>query len=172
MLIRYSAVLALLLSGCGAWQAVSDSTSNAYDTVFHNRGRTVNVDLGANAGLNRDSAGRSNSVAVRVYQLKDRKRFDGASYGDLIVKDAPVLNEDLQASMAVVVNPGGAANLSQPMMKDTKYVAIAAFFQNPDKTGTWKQVIKSESLSADEPLKLALVDKALSITDDTKARRK
>ncbi|SAK80997.1 Type VI secretion lipoprotein [Caballeronia catudaia] len=136
MFKRYSAILTLLLSGCGAWQAVSDTSVVAYDAVFHRRVEEVNVDLSARAELNPDSAGRSTSVAVRVYQLKDRKRFDAASYGELIVKDTPVLSEDLQASMAAVVNPGGAASLSQPMVKGTEYIAIAAFYQNPDKTGT------------------------------------
>ena len=49
------------------------------------------------------------SVAVRVYQLKDRKMFDGASYEDLLGNDRTLLAQDLQASMASVLNPGASA---------------------------------------------------------------
>nr|WP_306805649.1 type VI secretion system lipoprotein TssJ [Caballeronia sp. BR00000012568055] len=172
MFKRYSAILTLLLCGCGAWQAASDSTSNAYDTMFHNRGKTINIDLSASDTLNQDSAGRSRSVAVRVYQLKDRKRFDDASYADLVAKDTTVLASDVQSSMAAVVNPGGAISVSQPMMRDTKFVAVAAFYPGADKAGSWKQVIKSKTLSKDEPLKLLLADKTLSLIEETKSGTK
>jgi type VI secretion system protein VasD len=172
MFQRYRVMLTLLLSGCGAWQAASDSTSNAYDTMFHNRGKTVNVDLSASDKLNQDSAGRSRSVAVRVYQLQDRKRFDEASYADLVSKDMEILAPDVQASMAAVVNPGGAISFSQPMERDTKYVAIAAFYPSADKAGTWRQVIKVNTLSADEPLMLVLTDKSLAVSSQASKLRK
>lgn len=82
---------ALLLSACGAWQAVSDTTSSAYHAVFFKQVKVLNVDLSAREALNPDDAGRATSVAVRVYQLKDRKLFDGASYDDLLKNDRTVL---------------------------------------------------------------------------------
>jgi type VI secretion system protein VasD len=166
MFRRSGVILTLLLGGCGAWQAASDTTSNAYDSMFHNRGKTINVDVSADPVLNQDSAGRSRSVAVRVYQLKDRKRFDEASYGDLVAKDTTVLAPDMQASMAGVINPGGAASFSQPMQQDTKYVAIAAFYRNAQQTGLWKRVIKSQALSADKPLRLTLANTTLDLPND------
>lgn len=160
MLKRSSAMLALLLSGCGVWQAASDKTAAVYDTVFHNLGKTVNVDLTAGENLNQDDAGRSTAVAVRVYQLKERKRFDAASFGELANQDTTVLGPDLLASTAAVVNPGGSASLSQPMIKGTEYVATAVFYQNVDKAGTWKQVVVANKLPFDAPLKLVLGDKS------------
>lgn len=70
-------------------------------------------------------------IAVRVYQLKDRKSFDGASYDDLLKNERAVLSADLQDTTGVVVNPGSAASLSQPMRPDTEYIAIVGFFRNP-----------------------------------------
>jgi type VI secretion system protein VasD len=172
MLKRYSVILTILLSACGAWQAASDSTSNAYDTMFHNRGKTVNVDLNASAGLNQDSAGHSRPVAVRVYQLKERQRFDEASYADLVSKDTTVLASDVQASVAVVVNPGGAASVSQPMLKDTKYVAIAAFYQNFENAGSWKYVVPQKDMPTDTPLKLTLADRTVGIVTSARTRKR
>ena len=130
MPIRSTAPLlaaSLLLSACGAWQSVSNTSSSAYHAVFFKQVKVLNVDLTARASLNPDEAQRSTSVAVRVYQLKDRKLFDSASYDDLLKHDKTVLAQDLQASIATVVNPGGSASMSQPMQADTEYVAVVAF---------------------------------------------
>lgn len=164
MSIRFavSTVLsALLLSACGAWQSVSDTSSSAYRAVFFKQVKVLNVDLSAREALNPDDAGRATSVAVRVYQLKDRKMFDGASYEDLLKSDRTILAQDLQANLAAVLNPGASASLSQPMQADTKYIAIVAFYRNPDNGDGWKYVIEKKKLDADKPLKLELVDQLL-----------
>src|SRR5579871_3474031 len=163
-----TAASALLLSACGAWQSVSDTTSSAYHAVFFKQIKTLNVDLSARAELNPDDAGRPTSVAVRVYQLKDRKTFDGVSYDDLLKNDRTVLAQDLQESMAAVLNPGAAASLSQPMKDDTKYVAIVAFYRNPGSGDGWKYVIEKKKLDADKPLKLQLVDQLLLADGDSR----
>jgi type VI secretion system protein VasD len=156
----------VLLCACGTWQAVSDGTSSAYHSVFFKQVKVLNVDLSARAGLNPDDAGRSTSLAVRVYQLKDRKLFDGVSYDDLLKNDRTVLAQDLQASMAAVVNPGASVSLSQPMQADTKYVAIVAFYRNPGNGDGWKYVIVKKKLSADAPLKLTVMDQELVASGD------
>ncbi|MCA8236172.1 type VI secretion system lipoprotein TssJ [Burkholderia cenocepacia] len=164
MSIRFavSTVLSvLLLSACGAWQSVSDASSSAYRAVFFKQVKVLNVDLSAREALNPDDAGRATSVAVRVYQLKDRKMFDGASYEDLLKNDRTVLAQDLQANLAAVLNPGASASLTQPMQVGTKYVAVVAFYRNPGNGDGWKYVIEKKQLDADKPLKLELVDQFL-----------
>jgi type VI secretion system protein VasD len=156
----------LLLSACGAWQAVSDGTLSAYHAVFYKQVKTLNVDLTARASLNPDDADRSTSVAVRVYQLKDRKLFDAASYDDLLKNDRTVLAQDLRASLATVVNPGASASLSQPIQPDMQYIAIVAFYRDPGAGGEWRRVIAKKALSADAPLKLDLVNHELVASDD------
>lgn len=135
MFYRMSAATAaavLLLSGCGAWQSVSDASSNAYRAVFFKQVKVLDVDLTARAAMNPDDAGRPTSVAVRVYQLKDRKMFDAASYDDLLKNDRTVLAQDLQADMSATVSPGASSSLSQPMQRETKYVAVVALYRVPE----------------------------------------
>jgi len=152
----------LLLSACGAWQAVSDTSSSAYRAVFFKQVKTLNVDLTARASLNPDDAGHPTSVAIRVYQLKDRQLFDGASYADLLKADRTVLAQDLQAaSVSTVLNPGASASLTQPLQSDTKFIAVVAFYREPGSDGAWKRVIERKQLDADKPLKLELVDQNL-----------
>ncbi|HGY5508762.1 type VI secretion system lipoprotein TssJ [Burkholderia territorii] len=159
----------VLLSACGAWQAVSDASSSTYHAVFFKQVKVLNIDLSAREALNPDDAGRPTSVAVRVYQLKDRKMFDGASYEDLLKNDRTVLAQDLQTSMASVMNPGASASLTQPMQADTKYVAIVAFYRNPGNGDGWKYVIEKKKLDADKPLKLELVDQLLIVQNDMRS---
>lgn len=161
----------LLLSACGAWQTVSDGTSSAYHAVFYKQVKTLNVDLTARASLNPDETNRSTSVAVRVYQLKDRKLFDAASYDDLLKNDRTVLAQDLQTSIATVVNPGASASLSQPMQPDTHYIAVVAFYRDPGSDGVWRRVIAKKDLSADVPLKLDLVNRELVASNDVAKER-
>lgn len=161
----------LLLSGCGAWQSVSDSTSSAYRAVFYKQVKVLNVDLTARASINPDEAKRSTSVAVRVYQLKDRKVFDKASYDDLLKNDKTLLAQDLQDSTGTVVNPGASASVTQPMHADTEYVGIVAFYREPDSTGSWRRVVPKKKLSPDEPLKLELIDRELIATTDPAKQR-
>ncbi|MDT8840353.1 type VI secretion system lipoprotein TssJ [Paraburkholderia fungorum] len=167
------AVLAscVLLTACGAWQTVSDGTSSAYHAVFYKQVKTLNVDLTARASLNPDETNRSTSVAVRVYQLKDRKLFDAASYDDLLKNDRTVLAQDLQTSIATVVNPGASASLSQPMQADTRYIAIVAFYRDPGADGAWRRVVAKKDLSADLPLKLDLVNRELVASNDVAKER-
>ncbi|RQZ36468.1 type VI secretion system lipoprotein TssJ [Burkholderia sp. Bp9090] len=147
---------ALLLSGCGAWQSVSDASSNAYRAVFFKQVKVLNVDFTARASLNPDEAGRATSVAVRVYQLKDRKMFDEATYENLLKNDRTVLAQDLQADISTVVNPGASSSLSQPMQRETKYVAVVALYRVPGASGDWKRVIEKKKLDPDKPLRMDL----------------
>ncbi len=161
----------LILDACGAWQSASDATSTAYHAVFYKQVKTLNLDLTARASLNPDEADRPVSVAVRVYQLKDRRSFDAASYDDLLNHDRAVLAADLQDSAGVVVNPGSAASVSQPMRADTGYVAVVAFFRDVKDDRDWRRVISKQSMSASEPLRFELVDRELVALTDAPRQR-
>ena len=169
--VMATAGLCLILSACGAWQSVSDGTANAYNAVFHKTVKTLDIDLSARPALNSTSGTQPFSVAVRIYQIKDRKGFDAASYDDLLNEDRTVLAQDLQDMSSVIVTPGGAVNVTQPMKADTQYVAVVAFFRDPTGGTTWRRVFPKKSLSADDPLKLELVGNDLVAAGDAQKTR-
>lgn len=169
--VMATAGLCLALSACGAWQSVSDGTASAYNAVFHKTVKTLNVDLSAHSSLNSTSGTQPFSVAVRIYQLRDYKGLDAASYYDLLDNDRTVLGADLQDMASVIVSPGGAINVTQPMKADTQYVAIVAFFRDPTGGTTWRRVFPKKALSADDPLKLELVGNDLVTAGDTQKTR-
>lgn len=154
------------LAACGAWQSVSDTSASAYRVVFKKQVKTLELDLTARAALNPDEASRAVSVAVRVYQLKDRASFDTASYADLLKKDRVVLGSDLLESLGQAVNPGSAASLSQPMNPAAQFVGVAAFFRDAQDDHDWRRVIPVSALRPDSPLKLTLTGSELVVGNE------
>jgi type VI secretion system protein VasD len=155
-----------VVAACGAWQSVSDTSADAYRAVFKKHVKTLDIDLTARAALNPDEASRAVSVAVRVYQLKDRTSFDAASYADLLKKDRAVLGSDLLESLGQTINPGSAASLSQPVNPDTQFVGFAAFFRDVHDDHDWRRVIPVRDLRPDSPLKLTLTGSELVVGDE------
>jgi type VI secretion system protein VasD len=169
--MRFTSVVivcgSLLLSACGAWQAISDTGAS----LFTKRVKVVNVDFKARDLINPDERQKALPVAVRVYQLRDRKAFDAATYSDLLKNDRTMLAPDLLDSHGVIVIPGGAASVSQPMQEDTRFVAVAVFFRDATVDADWRRVVARKALSADDPLKFTLLGSQLIGANDVPAAR-
>ncbi|MEL4014428.1 type VI secretion system lipoprotein TssJ [Dryocola clanedunensis] len=148
-------LLAFSLAGCGVTQSVSDGTKSAFTSVFYKKIKVLHLDFTAREALNtdaRENHSLSESVVVRVYQLKDRKIFDKTVYQQLLKDGDNILQADLLASREVVVKPGGDASLDMPMEADTKFVAVVGLFRHPDMiNNTWKLVMEREALDPDKP---------------------
>jgi type VI secretion system protein VasD len=160
----------LLVSACGAWQSVSNGTANAYNAVFHETVKTLDIALSARSSVNSGADNRPHSVAVRIYQLKDRKAFDAASYEDLLQDDRTVLAADLQDMASVIVAPDGAVNVTQPMRADTQYIGVVAFFREAN-GATWRRTFPKKALSPDDPLRLQVVGNDLLAPGDVPKER-
>lgn len=148
-------LLAFSLTGCGLTQSVTDGTKSAYNSVFYKKIKVLHLDFTAREALNtdaRENNSLSESVVVRVYQLKDRKTFDKTVYQQLLKEGETVLKADLLSSRDVVVKPGGDASLDMPMEADAQFVAVVGLFRHPDmENNTWKLVIQREELDPDKP---------------------
>lgn len=146
---------ALILTGCGVTQSVTDGTKSAFNSVFYKKIKILHLDFTAREALNTDSRENnslSEPVVVRVYQLNDRKTFDKTVYQQLLQDDASILKDDMLASRNIVVKPGGDASLDMPMEEEAQFVAVVGLFRHPDMTNdTWKQVIKRSDLDPDKP---------------------
>ncbi len=99
----------------------------------------------------RENNSLSESVVVRIYQLKDIKTFDRSVYQQLLNDGETTLGADLLATRDVVVKPGGDALLNMPMEEEAKYVAVVGLFRHPDMhTNSWKLTIDREALDPDK----------------------
>ena len=121
-------LMALILTGCGVTQSVTDGSKSAFNSVFYKKIKILHLDFTAREALNTDSRENnslSEPVVVRVYQLKDRKTFDKTVYQQLLQDDSTILKDDMLASRDVVVKPGGDANLDMPMEEKMNAVIVA-----------------------------------------------
>lgn len=95
-------------------------------------GNMVNTSMRSERELNRNAAGTSLPVVVRVYQLSDDTAFKNAAFRDLWKRDTEILGSSLLSSKEVVMQPDFKDSVSFPLNEGTKFVAGVAIFRNPD----------------------------------------
>lgn len=155
---------AVLLTGCGLTQKVSEGTKAVATSIFYKQVRTLHLDIRARAALNVNDDGISLPTMIRIYQLKDRKAFDGADYKALSAGDALVIKADLLAEKDIRLKPGEAVQIDMPMEETAQYVAVAAMFLSPDQTrNTWRVVIPRKDLDPDKARLIEAGDNRLTL---------
>lgn len=88
--------------------------------------------MGLNAGseVNPSVRGRASPVMVRIYQLKNNVRFNGADFLSLYEKDKDVLGDELIAREEQILEPGKALELELPASPEMRFVAVFAGFRD------------------------------------------
>ena len=97
--------------------------------------------------LNRDINGKSLSVVVSVYQLKDAREFSKLTF-DALASGRPeseLLGPALLEKSDAIVVPGGLYTGSEKLLENAKYVGIVAFFRRPDPY-YWRQLVDAETV--------------------------
>lgn len=160
-------VAVALLSGCGLTQSVVEGTKSATKSIFYKQITTLRLDFTGRAALNRDDqdmTALSVPTLVRVYQLRDGKALEKATYQSVLNEGDTLLQADLLAWREVVVKPGEGATLDMPLEKDAKFVAVVGMFRMPDTTkNTWRLVIPREQLEPDRARVIELGDNTLKL---------
>jgi type VI secretion system protein VasD len=154
-----------MTAGCGVGQAVKDNTVDAAKWAFTTQVKTMSVDLVARSSLNANAAGQSLSTVVRFYQLKDRKAFEQLDYAQLQTNDLDALKADLLARKDVVLRPGAAASVNEPMQDDTQFIGVVAFFREPDRDSVWKLAIPKQQWKKTDPVKIEVRGNVLELAD-------
>jgi len=97
--------------------------------------------------LNRDTNGKSLSVVVRIYQLKDAREFSKLTFDTLADgrPESELLGPALLDKSDAVVVPGGSYVSTEKLLEDTKFVGIVAFFRQPDQH-YWRQLVAAEAI--------------------------
>lgn len=157
-------LLPLLLSSCGLSQRVGQGASSVADVVFFRKIDTLHLTLSSRSALNNNEGGEALPTVVWVYQLKDRKIFDTASYSTLLKQDKTLLAADLLDKQVVQVMPNNDATLAVPMHADAQFVAVVALFMAPDmKNNTWRIVIERNDLDPNKDRVVELNDNRLQL---------
>jgi type VI secretion system protein VasD len=152
------------LSGCGLTQTASDGTVAVTKSIFYKQVKTLHLDIKARDAINSNATGAPLATVVRVYQLKDRKTFDGTDYPSLFADDSQAIKADLLAEKDVRIRPGAAVSIDVPMEKDTQYVAVAGMFMAPDITNnTWRVVLSRDDLDPDKARQIELNNQGMTL---------
>ena len=157
-------VICLLLSGCGAWQKVRDTTVSTTKQIFFEQVTTLKLDLKARESINSDEKGQPLSVVVRVYQLQDKKLFEEADYDSLLEEDKILLKQDLLEIKQYVIRPNEIISINEPLNEKTKFIGIAAFYHTPaNQEKSWMLTIDKKQLSNKTSLPVDLIDNIIQM---------
>ncbi|WP_133667590.1 type VI secretion system lipoprotein TssJ [Paraburkholderia sp. BL10I2N1] len=148
------ASVALLTTGCGVMQAVTDGMANLAKSDPARHAKAMTVDLTAQAFLNPAPGGQSLSVVVRFYQLRDVKTFADLTYVQLQRDDQNLLKADLLGTKDVVLRPDASASIVEPMNEATRVVGVVAFFRAPLQDKVWKLAIPKKQWKNTDPVKI------------------
>lgn len=160
-------LLGTVLSGCGLYQSVSDTSGSIARSVFYKQVKTLHLDFTGRAAMNtdsRDMSALSVPTLVRIYQLRDGKSFAAASYESLLTDGSAALGSDLLDERAVVVKPDEGAQLNVAMDKAAQMVAVVALFRQPDTAkDSWRLMLARGELDPDKARVIELGDNRLSL---------
>ncbi|MFK8332303.1 type VI secretion system lipoprotein TssJ [Pseudomonas sp. BJa5] len=159
--------LAALLGGCGLTQTLTDSSTSTARAIFYTQVKTLHLDFSGRAATNRDVTDMSDlsvPTMVRIYQLRERKAMERATYDDLLHSGNRVLGADLLDERAVVVKPGEGAQMSIPLDSGAAFVTVVALFRTPDSDqDTWRLTLSRNDLDPDRPRVIELSEDRLAL---------
>lgn len=152
------------LSGCGLTQKVSDGTVAVTKSIFYKQVKTLHLDIQARDAVNNNASGTPLATVVRIYQLKDRKVFDGTDYPSLFTDDSQAIKADLMAEKDIRIRPGAAVTIDVPLDEKAQFVAVAGMFLAPDLTNdTWRITLSRDDLDPDKPRQIELNNQGMTL---------
>ncbi len=90
----------------------------------------VKVNVTADQALNQDNQQRSLPVVLRVYQLKDKTKFEQANFKQIWKQDAALLGNELLAREEYLVQPGKKGQLKILKQEGAQYIGVVALFRD------------------------------------------
>jgi type VI secretion system protein VasD len=91
----------------------------------------IGVHIEAAPQVNLDEKGKPLPTTLRIYQLKDTAKLDGATFDDLLDHDKDTLGADLVSAQEVVINPGERIDPPIARQADADFVGVVALFRKP-----------------------------------------
>lgn len=95
--------------------------------------------VSSTADINRNEYGEPLAVVVRIYQLKDRRSFESASFEELWKKDYQILGNDLVMKEEITMDPAYQRHLELPRHDHAEYLAVMAVYREPENM-SWRDI--------------------------------
>ena len=110
-----------MLAGCGASDATPDCEA----------GGSIHLRVAAGPDLNLAEDGRSLPTRLQLYQLRDLRRADEATFEDLWRQPEAALGSSLVAADRATLTPGSVLRESFLRANDVHHVLVMAVFRQP-----------------------------------------
>lgn len=120
----------------------------------------VDLTIRAGADINPNAAGTPVSVAVRLYSLSGRSRFESADVFSLLQREAQVLGTESSGVEEVLVRPGETRKVMLMPKIGVRSIGIAVMFRDIDRA-QWRLVAP---IAESGPTKLAIAIRGLTAT--------
>lgn len=139
-----SLVAVIALNGCGLVQRAATGAQ----TLFNRNISVLRLDF---IMADSHSAAQYNNkpIVLRVWQLRDDKRFNALNFSQIVAESDALLKQDILARQDRIVNPNGRVSLDMPLEKETKYIAVAGLLNSPKSDideKKWQLIIKRNQL--------------------------
>ena len=95
--------------------------------------------VSSTADINKNEYGEPLAVVVRVYQLKDKRSFENASFDELWKEDYKALGNDLVMKEEVTMDPAYQRHLELPRHDQAEYLAVMAVYREPENM-SWRDI--------------------------------
>lgn len=97
--------------------------------------------VSSTADINRNEYGEPLAVVVRIYQLKDNRSFESASFEDLWKQDFQILGNDLVMKEEITMDPAYQRHIELPRHDQAEFLAAMAVYREPE-GDSWRDVDK------------------------------
>lgn len=109
--------------------------------------KNIEITGTADAVVNRDASGRSLSVVVHIYQLKEQGEFSKLTFDTLTTGRtvSELIGKDLLDVTEVMLVPGSTQTSTSKISPDARHIGIVAFFRQPDQH-YWRLLIDADQV--------------------------
>lgn len=115
--------------------------------------------------VNRDVNGKSLSLVLHVYQLKNKDEFNRLTFDALATGKpaAELLGNSLITQSEFILLPGKESTLPFTLQADAQYVGVVGFFRKPD-AQFWRVLVSAEEMRNAKKIAIKAQDCYLHIT--------
>lgn len=149
------AIACLAISGCASQGGgVKQALGKTLQAVGLKQGEVqpdeLPIRLHAGDNLNTGDDGRAAALVVRVYQLRDAKRFDEAAFDVFLDerREHDVLGDDLVSVTEFLLTPGKRHEVLEALAEDGTHIGVVALFRAPAPT-RWRFTFDTRKANAD-----------------------
>lgn len=135
----------LLVTGCAGHGGIRQTFDKTLQAVGLKAAapppHSVPLRFQAGDNLNAGDGERGVSLVVRVYQLRERKRFEDAAFEVFLdeQRERDVLGDDLLGVTEFLLAPGQRHEVLEPLPADGRHVGVVSLFRAPAPT-RWRLV--------------------------------